>query len=234
MPTRSSLFPSLLFWKQTSPHPVTSPFPPSSSCACLCFLQPCTSTNMWCQQLWLLLHTDNISLICGNLNELFHSRKDAGKMPNLLSINTLLRMHLPYTAVHYLQRPSWCSEDNQRNCLRITCCLLKTTPMPILNGNELQAGTQLRHSMANPPSWDISIIRTFYDAINFTILQLQVLIIMKTISTHISLVNSIQISMPWKRSIINSFSRAFWLVHSPLMISSLFMHKKSQFRLTCT
>ena len=40
--------------------------------------------------------------------------------------------------------------------------------------------------MANALSWDISILyEPFYDVINFTFLQLQVLIIMKTISACI-------------------------------------------------
>ena len=41
-------------------------------------------------------------------------------------------------------------------------------------------------SMANALSWDISILyEPFYDVINFTFLQLQVLIIMKTIFARI-------------------------------------------------
>lgn len=41
-------------------------------------------------------------------------------------------------------------------------------------------------SSANPPGWDICILyKPFYEAINFPILQLQVLIITNTISARI-------------------------------------------------
>ena len=136
------------------------------------------------------------------------------------------RMHLPCTAVHYLQRPSRYSDDNQRNYLRITCCLKKKKKCPywmVMSSGRNPAET----SMANALSWDISILyEPFYDVINFTFLQLQVLIIMKTISARIFGKRNSNFHMTWNAQLLIASLRAFWPLLTPLMISSLFMHIK--------